>query len=144
MNFYRMRSNAIAPTRATKGSACFDLYACLDQPIVLQPNQKIAIPTGLILEIPEDHVVKVYARSSVGFKRDLILCNSVGIIDHDYREELMLLFRNLGSQPVTIEDGERLAQMMLEKVLSYDMNEVTERPSKVQSRSGGIGSTGVR
>lgn len=144
MNFYRMRSNAIAPTRATKGSACYDLYACIDHPITLGPNSKYAIPTGIILEIPEGHVVKVYARSSVGFKRDLVLCNSVGIIDHDYRNELMLLFRNVGYNPVTIEDGERLAQMMLEKVLSYEMIEVTEQPKMVESRSGGIGSTGVR
>jgi dUTP pyrophosphatase len=145
MNFYKMRKNVIAPTRATEGSACYDLYSCTgEKGLRIPAGGRVKVPTGLILEIPEQHVVKVFARSSVSYKRGLVLCNSVGIIDHDYREELFLLFWNTTNEDVIIEHGERLAQMMLEKVMNYDLVETTERPAILESRDGGIGSTGVK
>lgn len=144
MKFYRMRQNVIAPTRATDGSACYDLYSCTGEKGMRIPaGQRVKIPTGLILEIPEQHVVKVFARSSISYKKGLVLCNSVGIIDHDYRDELFLLFWNTTNEDIIVSHGERLAQMLLEKVLEYSLEETEVKPDRLESRDGGIGSTGV-
>lgn len=144
MKFYRMRQNVIAPTRATDGSACYDLYSCTGEKGMRIPaGQRVKIPTGLILEIPEQHVVKVFARSSISYKKGLVLCNSVGIIDHDYRDELFLLFWNTTNEDIIVSHGERLAQMLLEKVLEYSLEETEVKPDRLESRDGGIGSTGI-
>ena len=145
MKFYRMRQNVIAPTRATAGSACYDLYSCTgEKGIRIPANSRVKVPTGIILEIPEQHVVKVFARSSISYKKGLVLCNSVGIIDHDYRDELFLLFWNTTNEDIIVNHGERLAQMLLEKVLEYNLEETESKPERLESRDGGIGSTGVK
>ena len=142
MNFYRMNERAIAPKRATAGSACYDLYSCLESHRIINPGQRIAIPTGIILEIPEGHVVKVFARSGLSYKKGISLANCVGIIDHDYREELFVLLQNNSDGSYVINHGERLAQMVLEKVLNYELLEINERPAIIKTRDGGLGSTG--
>ena len=140
-----MTCQAVGPKRATAGSACCDLYSCLGPDgLHILPGERKAIPTGIILEIPEKHVVKVFARSGLSLKKGLVLANSVGIIDHDYREELYVLMMNVGNTVQHIEHGERIAQMMLEKVLDFDLNETLEKPSKIESRDGGMGSTGIK
>ena len=144
MNFYRMNERAIAPKRATAGSACYDLYSCIDSNRIINPGHRLAIPTGIILEIPEGHVVKVFARSGLSFKRGVTLANCVGIIDHDYREELFILLQNNSQLPYAVEHGERIAQMVLEKVLNYELLEIDERPAILDTRDGGVGSTGKR
>lgn len=144
MNFYRMNERAIAPKRATAGSACYDLYSCIDSNRIINPGHRLAIPTGIILEIPEGHVVKVFARSGLSFKRGVTLANCVGIIDHDYREELFILLQNNSQLPYAVEHGERIAQMVLEKVLNYELLEIDERPAILDTRDGGMGSTGKR
>lgn len=143
MNFYRMNTEAVAPKKATAGSACYDLYSCLpDSHVWIRPGRREMIPTGIILDIPEGHVVKIYSRSGLSIKHGISLANSVGIIDHDYREELFILLENKGHQAYKIKHGERIAQMMLEKVLNYELLETQERPAILSSRNGGMGSTG--
>jgi dUTP pyrophosphatase len=143
VNFFKMISQAVGPRRATAGSACCDLYSCLGPDgLDIAPNQRIAIPTGIILEIPEKHVVKVFARSGLSLKKGLVLANSVGIIDHDYREELFILMMNVSGEVQHMNHGERIAQMMLEKVLDFELTETTNQPSRIESRDGGMGSTG--
>ena len=166
MNFYRMYDWAIAPKRATAGSACYDLYSCLghggeithlgkregetwntkkvNDYRVINPGQRMAIPTGIILEIPEGHVVKVFARSGLSYKNGISLANCVGIIDHDYREELFVLLQNNSLEPYTINHGDRIAQMVLEKVLNYELLETDSRPAILDTRDGGMGSTGKK
>ena len=166
MNFYRMNKRAVAPKRATAGSACYDLYSCFGQggevtklgkregdtwetkPVdeyrIINPGERTAIPTGIVLDIPEGHVVKVFARSGLSFKNGVSLANCVGIIDHDYREELFVLLQNNSKETFVVNHGDRIAQMMLEKVLNYELLETDERPAKIETREGGIGSTGVK
>ena len=143
MKFFKMISQAVAPKRATEGSACYDLYSCVGpNGITLHPGERRAIPTGIILEIPEQHVVKVFARSGLSYKKGITLANCVGIIDHDYREELYILLHNTSSESYKIEHGERVAQMLLEKVLNYELLETHEKPAIIETRNGGMGSTG--
>lgn len=137
-----MNSNAVAPRKATAGSACYDLHA--SESMTIDPGKRAAIPTGLILDIPEEHVVKVFARSGLSYKHGISLANCVGIIDHDYREELFVLLENNSDVPYHVNRGDRIAQFLLEKVLNYDLLETQERPAILPSRDGGIGSTGIK
>ena len=145
MKFFKMVTHAVAPKRATAGSACYDLYSCVDSDgITLHPGERKAIPTGIVLEIPEHHVVKVFARSGLSYKKGITLANCVGIIDHDYREELYIILHNTSRQSYGIEHGERIAQMLLEKVLNYKLLETHEKPAIIETRGGGMGSTGKK
>lgn len=154
-----MYQDAVAPRRATAGSACYDIHACINKEtyeslkhplskeenngsFFVHPGERIAIPTGIILDIPEGHVVKVFARSGLSYKHGVSLANCVGIIDHDYREQLFILLQNNNHQPYKIQHGDRIAQMLLEKVLNYELLETDERPAILPSRDGGMGSTG--
>lgn len=167
MKVFRLNEKAELPQFATEGSACFDLKARIDigqkirffNPlnketysqvkmmngkvcVQLYPQQRMMIPTGLIFNIPKNHVLKIYPRSSIAFKKGLTLANGTGIIDSDYVEELFILVENKTDAVIVIEDGERIAQAMLEKTLTYDLVEVKTRPSQKTDRDGGIGSTG--
>lgn len=145
MNFYKMTTQAVAPKKATAGSACYDLYSCVGPDgLTINPGARMAIPTGIVLEIPEQHVVKVFARSGLSYKKGITLANCVGIIDHDYREELYVLLRNDSLESYKIEHGDRIAQMMLEKVLNYELLEIDARPAILETRDGGMGSTGKK
>ncbi len=143
MKFFKMVTQAVAPKKATAGSACYDLYSCVGPDgLTINPGARMAIPTGIVLEIPEQHVVKVFARSGLSYKKGITLANCVGIIDHDYREELYILLHNTSNESYKIEHGERVAQMLLEKVLNYELLETHEKPATIETRSGGMGSTG--
>lgn len=167
MKIYRTRDDATLPSFATEGSACFDVKACFGKgdriksynawnkkvdlvvkmiagqdSIQIPPESRVLVPTGLIFDIPENHVLKMYVRSSVACKKGLTLTNGVGIIDSDYVEESYILLHNVSDSLVVIANGERLAQCVLEPVLQYDIEEVSEPPSQKTDRDGGIGSTG--
>ena len=113
MNLFRMRFGAIVPEYATKGSACFDLHACLDAPLVIPPGKMAAIPTGWAFSPPTNYYVELYSRSGQACKHGVRLANSVGIIDNDYRGEVMVLLHNDGCDLYTVEHGDRIAQGML-------------------------------
>jgi dUTP pyrophosphatase len=101
------------------------------------------IPTGIVLDIPEEHYVEIYSRSGTAIKKGLTLINSVGIIDEDYTKELFIPFINLSQEPVRIYHGDRIAQGILKKSIRPIIIETPERPVKESNRDGGFGSTGV-
>lgn len=126
--------------RATPGSACWDLFAA--EPWQLPPRQSVIVPTGLIFEIEPGYCVKIYPRSSMG-KRGIIMPNSVGVIDADYRGEVGVLLMNTHDEATLIQRGERIAQFMVEKVLDAKFVQVTEEElTQTERGEGGFGSTG--
>ncbi len=137
----KLRENARLPKRASAGAAGADLYACLDEEIELLPGQTTLIPTGLSLEIPEGFVGLVFARSSVASKRGLAPANKVGVIDSDYRGEVMVALFNHGSTAQTVLPDERIAQFVVVPFLSAEYEE-TQTLTDTARGSGGFGSTG--
>lgn len=134
------------PTYASAGAACFDLYAVVDHPGELFQGTGILVRTGLIFDIPEDYVLMVYSRSGHGFKHDVRLANCVGVIDSDYRGEVMVKLtrdESPGSwlDPFTISQGDRIAQAMLMPVQQITFEQVQEVGATVRG-DGGFGSTG--
>lgn len=151
------------PKKATEGSACFDLqfqghgkreykgYSRMNKAfarpmnnmINIQPGDRIMVPTGLILDIPQGYSVRVHARSGLSLKQGLVLANAEGVIDSDYVEELMVLIWNISDNAIQINTGDRIAQAELIKDESYSIVETAIRPIHKTSRTGGMGSTGV-
>lgn len=136
-----LRQNAKLPTYGTEFSAGADLYACLESPVTIAPGETKAIPTGLAMEVPVGCAGLVYARSSMGVKRGLAPANKVGVIDSDYRGEIMVMLHNHGSVPQTVEQGERVAQMLITPVLTPAYEAVEELTDTLRG-AGGFGSTG--
>ena len=169
MNVYKVNERAELPEYATDGSACFDVKACIENgqrlksynawnkemPVAvkgvgrnkdafqLPPAVRVLVPTGLIFDIPEGHVMKMYIRSGTALKKGLTLVNGVGIIDSDYVEESFLMLENVSESLVTIEHGETIAQCIIEPIPREPIEETSERPEQKTSRDGGFGSTGV-
>ena len=138
----KLRSDAKLPTYGTPYSAGADLYACLEAPVTLQPQETQKIPTGLAMELPLGWVGLIYARSGLATKRDLAPANKVGVIDCDYRGELLISLHNHGSVPQTIEPGERIAQLVITPYLTARFLE-TDELSETCRGTGGFGSTGA-
>ncbi len=145
------RTSAKMPTYATQGSACFDLYAAIDEPYYSCVGEPVTIPTGLKFDIPECHALMIYSRSGHGFKSDVRLSNCVGVIDSDYVDEVMVKL----SQDVDyfepheglhemfcVQPGDRIAQAMLIQLPRVRMVEINKSPDKKSERNGGMGSTG--
>ncbi len=137
----KLRPNAILPTYGSAEAAGADLYACLEEEITIAPGETYFVPTGLALEVPKGCAGLIYARSSMGAKRGLAPANKVGVIDSDYRGEVRVVLLNHGSQPQTIQPGERIAQMIITPVLTPAYEEV-EDLSDTDRGTGGFGSTG--
>lgn len=129
------------PSYATPASAGMDLRANLTEAIVLQPLERRLIPTGLFFEIPEGYEVQIRPRSGLAFKHGITVLNSPGTIDADYRGEIGVLLVNLSQEPFTIENGERIAQMV---VAAYTQADWTEAATLTETErgTGGFGSTG--
>ena len=137
----KLHTNAILPTYGSAESAGADLYACLDEPITIEPGETAWIPTGIALEVPKGCAGLVYARSSLGAKRGLAPANKVGVIDSDYRGEIRVVLSNHGKTAQTITYGERIAQFLITPVLTPAYEEVQEL-TDTQRGAGGFGSTG--
>lgn len=137
----KLRPGAYLPTYGTEFSAGADLYACLEAPVTIAPGETKAIPTGIAMEVPIGCAGLVYARSSLGVKRGLAPANKVGVIDSDYRGELMVMLHNHGSTAQTLEPGERIAQILITPVLTPTYQEAEEL-SDTKRGTGGFGSTG--
>ena len=124
------------PHRATKGSAGYDI--CIPFDVVLAPHTSVKVPTGVrITDMPRSVFMAVYVRSSVGIKRNVVLCNNVGIIDSDFNKDIWLALRNEGDEDVEFLAGERVAQGIIQPYLVCDDDDA------VGNRDGGIGSTGT-
>lgn len=137
----KLSEDAVIPTYGSEYSAGADLYALTDEPIVIEPGKTVLVHTGISIEIPEGYGGFIYARSGLSTKRGLAPANKVGVIDADYRGELMVSLYNQSGVAQTVESKERIAQLVIapflkaEFVLSNDLSE-TERGV------GGFGSTG--
>lgn len=169
MKVFRLNDAAELPAFATEGSACFDVKVCITAETklktysphnkeiivptkiasdgravtVLHPQFRTLVPTGLIFDIPKNHVLKVFPRSGMSVKYGIGLANSTGIIDSDYVEELFVPVYNMGDTPISIYHGDRIAQAMLEEIKTYTLVERKSRPEQKTERAGGIGSTGT-
>ena len=130
------------PTYATEGAAGADLRAALESELFLEAGERTAVPTGLVLEIPAGHEGQVRPRSGLAIKAGLTVVNAPGTIDSDYRGELKVLMVNLGSEPVTISRGDRIAQLLIAPVTRASFTE-SECLSLSDRGDGGFGSTGV-
>ena len=139
----KLRPNAKLPTYGSEFAAGADLYACLDAPVTIQPHETYLVPTGLSLELPVGWAGMVHARSGMATKRDLAPANKVGVIDCDYRGEVMVSLHNHGTKPQTVEPGERIAQLVIMPYLTAQFFEAEELSDTVRGE-GGFGSTGFR
>lgn len=139
----KLRPNAKLPTYGSEFAAGADLYACLDAPVTIQPHETYLVPTGLSLELPVGWAGMVHARSGMATKRDLAPANKVGVIDCDYRGEVMVSLHNHGSKPQTVEPGERIAQLVIMPYLTAQFFEAEELSDTVRGE-GGFGSTGFK
>ena len=137
----KLREKANLPTYGSQWAAGADLYACLEAPVTIEPHQTVMVPTGLALEVPVGCAGLIYARSSMGAKRGLAPANKVGVIDSDYRGEVMVALHNHGTVAQTVEPGERVAQLLITPVLTPAYEEASELSDTVRG-VGGFGSTG--
>ena len=112
--------------------------------LTLPIGARALIPTGMVFDIPEGYSVRLYPRSGLSVRKGLTMINGEGIIDSDYVEEVFVTMHNASHQTLTISHGERIAQAELIRSLSYEVVEITQRPEQKTSRSGGLGSTGVK
>ncbi|MBE6779217.1 MAG: dUTP diphosphatase [Ruminococcaceae bacterium] len=143
VRFLKLDKRAIAPTYGSEWAAGADLYALMDTPVTLAAGETALIHTGIAVEIPEGYVGLVCARSGLATKRGLAPANKVGVIDADYRGEIMVALHNHGSLHQTIDDGERIAQLVIVPYLTAEYTEATELSDTVRGE-GGFGSTGTR
>lgn len=142
MRIKKLHEKAVVPHYATEGSAGLDLTVISDEDTIIIPYQSTMLcRTGLSFEIPKGYVGLIYIRSSIGSKLDLVLSNQVGVIDSDYRGEVMLPLRNLGRSARVIESGTRIAQMLITPINQVDI-EVVDELSETKRGVGGFGSTG--
>ena len=137
----RLREGAQMPTYGTEFSAGADLYACLEQAVTIAPGETVKIPTGIALELPVGTAGLVFARSSLGTKRGLAPANKVGVIDSDYRGELMVMLHNHGKEAQQIAHGERVAQLLVVPVFTPGFAEAEELSDTLRGE-GGFGSPG--
>lgn len=137
----KLRPNAILPTYGTEAAAGADLYACLEEPISINPGETVFVPTGLAMEIPVGCAGLIYARSGLACKKDLAPANKVGVVDSDYRGEFIVVLHNHGNDVQTVSGGDRIAQLVIAPVFTPGFYEVTEL-SNTQRDTAGFGSTG--
>lgn len=163
LKVYRTNPQVKLPKKQTDQSACFDLafqgygkatyegYSnsnknfkrTMNNQIVIQPGDRVMVPTGLIMDIPAGYSVRLHARSGASLKQGLVLANAEGVIDADYVQEVMVLVYNISGNAITITTGDRIAQAELVKDAEYDIIETAVRPMLKTNRTGGMGSTGV-
>lgn len=144
MNLYlkKLHPDAKIPAYQTDGSAAMDLSAVLDAPVTIEPRGLVMIPTGLAIALPDANwVALIYARSGLGIKHGISPSNAVGVIDSDYRGEVKVGLTNLSDTPYTIQNGDRIAQLMVMPVVQANVMEMDELPATSRGE-GGFGSTG--
>lgn len=139
----KLRENAVVPTYGSEFAAGADLYAAIEKAVTIEANETKLIPTGLAMEIPVGYAGLVYARSGLASKRGLAPANKVGVIDSDYRGEVMVALHNHGTKAQTIEEGERIAQMVIAPYVTANFILSDSLDDTVRGE-GGFGSTGTK
>lgn len=138
----RLHPAAKLPSYGSAEAAGADLYACLEEPVTIGPGQSGWIGTGISMEVPKGHAGLIYARSGLACKRGLAPANKVGVVDSDYRGQVVVVLHNHSDQPQTVEHGERIAQMVIAPVVTPPYEEVDELTDSRRG-CGGFGSTGA-
>ncbi|MBQ1193054.1 MAG: dUTP diphosphatase [Lachnospiraceae bacterium] len=143
VNIKKLNDKAIIPTYGTEFAAGADLYACMEQNTLIKSHSTEFIHTGIALEIPEGYAGLVYARSGLACKKGLAPANKVGVIDSDYRGEIMVALHNHSDNDLTVENGDRIAQLVITPYLTANFVEVSDLNDTLRGE-GGFGSTGSR
>ena len=138
----KLKENATMPTYGSEYAAGADLYACIDEAITINPGETHMIPTGLAMELPEGYAGLIYARSGLASKKGLAPANKVGVVDSDYRGEVMVALHNHSKVAATIEPNERIAQLVITPYIAASFAVVDELDS-TERGAGGFGSTGT-
>ena len=141
MRVKKLHPNAVLPTYGSAEAAGADLYACLEADVTIDAGKTVFVPTGIAMEVPKGYAGLIYARSSLGSKRGLAPANKVGVIDSDYRGEVMVALHNHGAVDQTISHGERIAQLLVTPVLAPAF-ELCDDLTDTDRGAGGFGSTG--
>lgn len=137
------KSNNPLPEYATISSAGLDLRADINEPIVLEPMQRMAVPTGIYIALPEGYEAQIRPRSGLALKHGITLMNTPGTIDADYRGEIKAIMANLSTEPFTIQPGERICQMVIARYAHAEWLEVSTL-DETERGNGGFGSTGTK
>ena len=141
VKIFKADKRGVDPTYATDGSAGFDLYAIED--MIIKPGDNVKVKTGLVIEVPFGYALMIYARSGIAAKTPLRLANGVGVIDSDYRGEIIVALYNDSMEDRIVYNGDRIAQIVITPYLHIEPNEVTEL-SDTERGEGGFGSTGMK
>ena len=137
----KLNHKAQIPIYKTEGSSGMDLMALTEDKIVIKPNKSALVPTGLSVAIPNDTEIQIRPRSGLAAKSSISVLNTPGTIDSDYRGELKVILFNHGDKEFIINNGDRIAQMVLVPILKVQFEEVQDLPETIRG-SGGFGSTG--
>lgn len=130
------------PAYATAGAAGMDLLAAIDAPVVIAPGERALVPTGIAIALPAGFELQVRPRSGLALRHGIVLANSPGTIDEDYRGEIQVIVMNAGTAPFTVERGMRIAQAVLAPVVRAQWREVAALDA-TEREAGGFGSTGL-
>lgn len=141
INIKKANENAKIPTRGSEYAAGYDLYACIDKEVTIEPHKSALIDTGLSVELPEGAFGGIFARSGLATKKGLAPANKVGVVDSDYRGSVMIALHNHSDKVQNVSPGERIAQLIVIPYIPIKFNEVNEL-SDTERGSGGFGSTG--
>ena len=141
VNVKKLRDNAIIPTQGSKYAAGYDLYAAIDTPITIKSGETVKIGTGLAFELPEGFFAGIFARSGLATKQGLRPANCVGVVDCDYRGEVIVAIHNDSNRDAVIAPGDRIAQLILLPYQSMEFIEVSDL-SETDRGDGGFGSSG--
>ncbi len=136
------KEDAKLPLYKTSGAAGADICALLEKPLVIESGKSAMVPTGLFFEIPEGYEVQIRPRSGLAAKNGVTVLNTPGTIDSDYRGEINVILINLGDKPFTVNNGDRIAQMLVAPVIQAEFSVVTSL-DETERGAGGFGSTGV-
>lgn len=139
----KLNENAVIPTYGSEYAAGADLYACIDGDEVIKPGETKLIKTGLAIELPVGYAAFIYARSGLASKRGLAPANKVGVVDCDYRGEIMVALHNHSAIEQSVAKGERIAQMVIAPYITAEFEE-SEALSDTVRGQGGFGSTGTK
>lgn len=143
MNIKKLKSSATVPSYGSACAAGADLYACEDASVTIGVGETVLIHTGIAMAIPDGYVGLIYARSGLATKKGLAPANKVGVIDSDYRGEIMVAIHNHGKEAQTVENGERIAQIVFTPYVAADFS-VTDELDSTERGAGGFGSTGSK
>ena len=137
----KLNSKANLPKYKTDGSSGMDLMAFTEEPIIIKPQESALVPTGISIAIPEDTEIQIRPRSGLAAKSSISVLNTPGTIDSDYRGEIKIILFNHGREEFTVNNNDRVAQMILVPILKAEFEEVSDLPKTLRG-SGGFGSTG--